>query len=78
MSIETDPVTQLVKDKLAWMAEHPGEWMWWGRSRFAPSSRHLRAPSFERQFVSSPMSEFDGVPFQGWHVGLWVRYVGNG
>lgn len=69
--------TAEIKAKLDWMAEHPGEWMLWGRGMFPASARHVHEPSFERKIVSPSRANFDYLPVYEMPSGLYVRYVGS-
>jgi hypothetical protein len=68
-----DAIVDDYKAKLSWLAAHPGEWLWWSwRSTHAST---LRAPLFERHFVS-PAAELTilaGTPMQKRKPGLWLR-----
>jgi len=68
--------TEMMKERLDWMAKHPGEWLRWGWQRFAQSSRHLKEPSFETRYVSPSVRDFAHHPDAGVKPGLWVRYMG--
>lgn len=69
--------TAEIRERLDWMAEHPGEWLWWSSQTYPSSSRHFVAPSFERRIVNH-QSVHDGYgPYATWKPGLWIRYVGG-
>ena len=72
----SDALTDKIKENLRWMAENPGEWLWWGASFFPVSARGVAAPSFELCIVSRQGSRDGYGPHKGWRGGLWVRYLG--
>lgn len=71
----SDAKTERIKASLAWMAEHPGEWLYWGDKRFSSTSRQVREPSFERRYISPSVKSFENHPFNSWKCGLWVRFI---
>ncbi len=70
--------TPEVRANLDWMAEHPGEWLWWAQSRHPVSAHGVKAPSFERRYVSWQCVHDGYGPHRDWKPGLWVRFVGGG
>jgi hypothetical protein len=67
-----DAIVDDFKRKLLWMADHPGEWLWWGTRWSAPN---LNPPLFERHFVSPGADEslLTGHRPRKWKPGLWLR-----
>ena len=70
--------TEDMKARLRWMAEHPGEWLYWSPSPHSVTARGITAPSFERVAVSHDSVLHRYGPHKDWEPGLWVRYVGGG
>ena len=64
--------TEAMKKKLRWLADNPGEWLWWGTSPHAVVD--LREPAFER-IVASP-GVYGHRPEGVDRRGLWIRYRG--
>ncbi len=68
--------TDEVRERLDWMAEHPGEWIRWSANLNPVSARHVRPPSFERAVVMRDALRHGYGPHAGAPCGLYVRYVG--